>query len=454
MDRAQSVASVGAVMWTEVDAPAASGAGPKDSVAPVMLQPALAGSMTQARPAGKLSVAATLNAVPAPSLVMVIVNPTGSPADTLAASAVLVMPTFGQSMTMLAVLLWPSAASSALAFDGASLEADTVAVLARMPQSSAVVSPVTRTVALVPAARVAKVQVRTPASMLQWVVSSTVQPIPTGRVSLMTTFLAVPGPALLATMLKAADSPAEIDGSTAVFTIETIGQSTTIVALLVSSPVAAAGSLAALTAAVLWICPAVGRIRGAGQVDRVGGPDARSPKLQVRTPATIVQLASSTLQAIPVGRMSVSVRRSRARAAVADDDREARGVAGGDRAVRRGLADVHIRALDHDRRGRLDDPKLPARAGGRVGDGAAVGGRRLAGDMDGALARAGPEGARRCSQVLGADRAGDGAAGEGRAERPVEAAARRQVVDGRSRRWPMPVPVFEIAMSKPIEPPA
>ena len=89
-----------------------------------------------------------------------MVNPIGSPADDLVASAVLVMTTCGQSTVIVAVLEWPSTVAAAFGFAGASLEADTVAVLDSVPQSSMVVSPVTTTVTAVPAAMASKVQVR------------------------------------------------------------------------------------------------------------------------------------------------------------------------------------------------------------------------------------------------------------------------------------------------------
>jgi hypothetical protein len=92
-------------------------------------------SIEKLRPGGSESLRLTPVAAPGPALATVIVNPTGSPADTDAASAVLVTETFGHWTVIVAVL----------EEEGPPLVEEAVAWLLRTPQSAGAVVPVTVT---------------------------------------------------------------------------------------------------------------------------------------------------------------------------------------------------------------------------------------------------------------------------------------------------------------------
>src|SRR5438093_11055399 len=84
-------------MWTPADAPEARSPNAQVSVLPLIEQPWTAGSTAQTIPApvGSGSESVTSLAIPGPLLPTVIVNPIGSPALTLAASATLSIDRFG-----------------------------------------------------------------------------------------------------------------------------------------------------------------------------------------------------------------------------------------------------------------------------------------------------------------------------------------------------------------------
>src|SRR6516165_6387563 len=95
-------------------------------------------------PVGSASLIPALNAVPSPLLVSVTVNPIGSPASTLALSAVLVIDRFGQ-FTVAESFAWTG---------GPSFDELSVAVFSTCPHEANVVPDTTCTVAVASAASV------------------------------------------------------------------------------------------------------------------------------------------------------------------------------------------------------------------------------------------------------------------------------------------------------------
>ena len=141
--RPQSSLSVVATTWTVVVAPAASVDGARTSLPSAIDQPADAGEIDQAKPAGRTSVNCTPFASPAPAFFSVTVNPICSPAETLPASAVLSTSIVAQSTSTVAV-----------SESDPSLEVVTEAVLDTSPQSALSVVATTWTEVEAPAARV------------------------------------------------------------------------------------------------------------------------------------------------------------------------------------------------------------------------------------------------------------------------------------------------------------
>ena len=115
--KAEGLASlVGAVTCTEYDAPGARSTAGHVSVPAAIAHPAGPDAIDQATPLGSGSFSTTALAVPpgVTPLLTVIVNPIGSPAETLAASAVLMICRFGHSTVVVAeavtgLVLLPSA---------------------------------------------------------------------------------------------------------------------------------------------------------------------------------------------------------------------------------------------------------------------------------------------------------------------------------------------------------
>ncbi len=146
----------------------------------------------------------TPDAVPAPLLDAVIVNPIGSPAVTVASSGVFVMWIVGQFTVIVAVEVLS-------VWSDPSLSAATVAVFVKGPQSAASVAPETWIVSYAPASRVANVQLRVPDEMEHPVTAGLIDhATPAGSGSLSVTLLATPGPSFVTTIVNAAVSPALI----------------------------------------------------------------------------------------------------------------------------------------------------------------------------------------------------------------------------------------------------
>ena len=269
----------------------------------VIEQPAslLAASTDQSSPpfVGNVSVTVTPWAVPSPLLVTSIVNPMLSPAVTVPWSGVFVIAIAGQFTVIVAV----DRLSPTLATD--SFEAATTAVFGSVPQSVASVAPVTCTVRVAPSARSPKAQVRTPAAIEQSAESS-LQTIPVGSVSVRVTSFAVPGPSLVTRIVNAAVSPASIVPWSAVLSTVTFGQATVTDALSESDP-----SFDVVTLAVLSTAPHVAAVVGEVRCTCLLAPEARVPKLQVRTPAVSEQPeslpAASIVQFRPASVGSVSL---------------------------------------------------------------------------------------------------------------------------------------------------
>src|SRR4029078_7198336 len=119
-------------------------------------QSAFAGSMVQVRPAGRTSVTDTPLASPSPLFSRVRLKPICSPAETLGASAVLLMLMSAQFTSTFA-----DASSEP------SLLVDTDAVLFTSPQSACVVVATTWTVELAPPASVSGLNTRLPPEISQ-----------------------------------------------------------------------------------------------------------------------------------------------------------------------------------------------------------------------------------------------------------------------------------------------
>jgi len=152
-----------------------------------------------------------------------------------------------------------------------------------------------------------KLQVRTPVAMLQ--LAASVPPrvhAPAGSVSVTVTLLEGPVPPALTVMVKVAVSPA-LTAELPDFTIETSGAQVTVMVaealllLVFVSPVA-------LTVAVFAIDgqspPVVARLK----VTTFDVPEAMEPKVQLRAPAAMLQLAASAPPSVHVPAGSVSER--------------------------------------------------------------------------------------------------------------------------------------------------
>src|SRR5512142_226821 len=156
-----------------------------------------------------------------------------------------------------------------------------VALLLSVPHEAAVETAVTWTLALPPLARAWGPQVSVPPVMEQPVAvvfaASMVQAKLPGRLSVMTTPLASPGPALVTVMVKPTVSPALTDAASAVLVMLRLGHCTVMtVAGVVAEP-----SLLVVTEAVLVIVPQAAGVVGAVTVTALLPPVARLPKLQV-----------------------------------------------------------------------------------------------------------------------------------------------------------------------------
>ena len=190
-----------------------------------------------------------------------------------------------------------------------------VAVLAYAAQLDPDVEPVTCTDAVVPAARLPKLQLSVPLAreqvpgplyaglMLQ------LTPAPDGRGSLSAAEVAGPGPALVAASVYPMDVPAETDAASAVLVRPSTGHCTVVVAddctelPLLALSVAVFEYAAQLDAEVALVTCTDGV-----------APDARLPKLQLSVPLAIAHVpgplyAGLMLQPIPVpaGKVSLSV---------------------------------------------------------------------------------------------------------------------------------------------------
>src|SRR6187431_130339 len=192
-------------------------------------------------------------------------------------------------------------------FEAGSFVAATVAVFGRVLQSAASVRPVTWTTSDAPAARSPNEQVRTLPAMEQSALSSD-QLMPAGSGSLSVTPWAVPGPALLTVIVKAAVSPALMGLSSAVLTTVMSGHWTVTDASSVSEP-----SLAATTEPVLSTSPQVAGVVALTMWTVKLSPAPSAAEVQVRTPRLIEQSGSpspltlSMLQLRPASVGSVSV---------------------------------------------------------------------------------------------------------------------------------------------------
>src|SRR5439155_1577572 len=142
-----------------------------------------------------------------------------------------------------------------------------------------------------------------PESMVQ------LSPASVGRVSVITTPLATPGPALDTVIVKPMASPAETVATSATLVMPMLAASTVTLALAWRDP-----SLEVVTTAVLWTGESAGvaEVVGLVRCTCTEAPAARVPMVQVRTPEPIEQPGAvvppaSMDQEVPasVGRVSV-----------------------------------------------------------------------------------------------------------------------------------------------------
>src|SRR5215217_2122435 len=249
--------------------------------------------MLQLRPAGSASVNSMPLASPSPWFVSVTVKPISSPAETLAASAVL-------STSMSAQLTSTEAEDSS----NPSLVVVTDAVLSTSPQFALVVVAITCTVELAPPASVSCLKTSLPPAISQSALAgSIVQVRPAGRTSVKSRPLASPSPWLVSVTVKPICSPAETLAASAVLSTSMSAQSTSTEAEDSSDP-----SLEVLTDAVLSTSPQfsfdVVAITCTVELEL----PARVDGLNTRLPAVICQslLAGSIDHVRPPGRTSVN----------------------------------------------------------------------------------------------------------------------------------------------------
>jgi hypothetical protein len=181
-----------------------------------------------------------------------------------------------------------------------SFVADTHAVLFSVPQFDAVVGPETCTVLTVPLVRFPQLHVNTPPEIEQSLESSA-QVIPPGSVSVVTTFVAVPGPSFVVVMVKLAVSPALMLSSAAVLSTRTFGHCTTIDAESVLSEELFARSFVADTVAVFGSVPQSAASVTPEITTLRTEPLVRLPKLQLSAPLEIEQSFELSLHATPDG---------------------------------------------------------------------------------------------------------------------------------------------------------
>ena len=212
---AQLAADVPEVTWTLAEAPAPRSPNEQVSVPDPMEHPTTEGETDQVIPGpeGSGSDKVTLVAVPVPLLVTRIVKPIGSPAETVVASAVLLMARFGH-------LTWMEAEALALP----SLVVVTSAVLLTVPQLALVVGDVMWTCLLAPLPRVPKLQERTPLEIEQPVSDPPasidhVIPALVGSVSETATPVADPVPLFVTVIRNPMGEPAETELASATLVI-------------------------------------------------------------------------------------------------------------------------------------------------------------------------------------------------------------------------------------------
>src|SRR5207245_2237373 len=147
LSRVEQLAEVvGEVRWTLTVAPGARSWGPKDKALPLRVHApvVLGASIDQVVPAGlgRVSVAEAPRAIPAPALCTVTVNPMGSPADTVPASAALVS-SMAPQLTVIEAESWAAP----------SLVVETEAVLSRVEPLHDALPDVRWTLTVAPGAR-------------------------------------------------------------------------------------------------------------------------------------------------------------------------------------------------------------------------------------------------------------------------------------------------------------
>ncbi len=220
------------------------------------------------------------------------------PAVTVAASAVLVRPIAPQFTVAVALEL--------LLVLTASTVAETRAVLLMLGQSPATVTCLIVTVRVLPLVIAPKLQLRVPLVIEQPVTAGSIVQVPAGSVSVRVTLAESPVPPAVTTMVKLAVPPA-LTAAPAVFCTETSGQRTVIVV----GPALAVPSFVVPALALLLTVPQLAVVVGELRCTVALPAGASEPKLQVRTPAVIVQPATAgeIVQLVPagVGRVSVMV---------------------------------------------------------------------------------------------------------------------------------------------------
>src|SRR2546427_506483 len=232
---------------------------------------------------GRVSLTDTPWATPAPLLVTVMVNPMGSPADTVWLSATLAMSMAAPRTTM-----------ESDALSDPSLEVVTLAVLStgELPAVAEVVGEEMCTVSTAPEAMSPKEQDRTPAEMEQLpapVPPSMDQEVPgsVGSGSLTVTPWATPAPLLVTVMVNPMVSPAETGELSATLAMSMAAPRTTMESDALSDPSLEVVTLAVLSTGEL---PAVAEVVGEEMCTVSTAPEAMSPKEQDRTPAEMEQL--------------------------------------------------------------------------------------------------------------------------------------------------------------------
>src|SRR5215208_2713948 len=263
---------------------------------PEISQSAFAGEIDQVRPAGSGSVMDTPFAWPVPVLESVTVKPIWSPAETLAASAVLVMSIVAQRTSVLAE-----------AVSDPSLEVDTDAVLSTVPQFAFAVVATTWTDELPPASSVVGLNTRLPPEISQSLFAGEIDHVmPAGSGSVKVIPLAWPCPVFDRVTVKPMSSPALTNGASAVFWTSIVAHLTSVEAESVSEPLSVD-----VTLPVLLIVPQESFVVGLTMWTDLVAPAAIVPKLQLRTPEAIEQEAlsgdSDQLRPVLTGSVSLSV---------------------------------------------------------------------------------------------------------------------------------------------------